>query len=1035
MIELPIIDAQDASDEQPKQRFWRSISHLKQDPGFVELAQPEFMPGADEAPSGASRRQFLQVMGASMAMAGLAACRRPVENILPYTRKPEEIIPGIPLFYATAMPFRGSLRALLVESHEGRPTKVEGNPSHPNSGGSAGLFEQASILNLYDPDRSTSALRDGNEASWTDFVSFCQQFVQNAASKRVAVLSAPSSSMTRAALQAQMAQRFPQLRWVTYRSDGDDQAKLGSQQAFGQPLRPRYHFSRAQVIASLDADFTAPAYPDSEHNAREYAASRRLESEQDSMSRLYVVESTYSSLGSMADHRLRLRASDIPAFAAALGARLGVGSGNAAFDNHPYVAEMANDLRSAGAAGVVVAGTTQPTEVHALCAAINSALGSVGTTVELLDTGEASASSQTDALATLVQDMNAGNVDALLMLDVNPVYDAPGDLDFAAAMQRVNDTIHVGLHVDETAQVSQWHIPQAHYLEAWGDGRSYEGTMSIVQPLIAPLYADAKSDLEVVNALTTGLDQTGYDLVRARWRSIITGTFEEDWRRVLHDGFLPNTAYTSVAAVASPVSVSATTLGADDLEVVFALGSKVLDGSYANNAWMQELPELVTKVTWDNVATMSPATAERLGLSAEYSEGQYYVDRVSLSVNGQSVELPVWILPGQADNSILVTLGYGRNISSKRVLDPPVFFDLDHYTDVYASGPLANDVGQNVAPLRTTSTMQVATGVQVQKASEDYMIATTQDHGAIDLEARALFRMATLDEYRSNPDFARDMDEYSPGEPFEEYPELWGRHPTGEAAYKDSSYYRNQWGMVIDLNTCSGCNACVVACQAENNIQVVGKDEIARGRELSWLRIDRYFVSDADEEGIPADPQMVTQPVLCMHCENAPCEQVCPVAATTHSPDGTNQMIYNRCIGTRYCANNCPYKVRRFNYFNWSKTLPEEVHMAQNPNVTVRSRGVMEKCSFCIQRVRKTQQQAKLEDRTIRDGEVLTACQQACASDAIAFGDLNDPNSKVSQARQSNRRYEMLEHLNVKPRVSYLARVRNPNPRLDQAGA
>jgi len=979
----------------------------------------------------------MQLLGASMAMAGLAACRRPVQHILPYTQKPEEIIPGIPLFYATAMPFRGSLRPLLVESHEGRPTKIEGNPGHPQARGATGLFEQASILNLYDPDRSQAILRDGAASSWGDFINFCRQFNGSAAGRQVVVLSEETSSPTALALGQRLGQAYGSFRWITYRPEGEDPVRLGMQQAFGRPYRPLYPFSQAEVIVSLDADFLGPTARNFVHGTREFAEGRRLSSPQDTMSRLYVVESTYSITGGMADHRKRLRAGEVRAFAAALAARLGVGDVGRAggqFDNDPFLTAMAADVQAAGSRAVVLAGETQPPEVHALCAALNSALGSVGTTVLLLDTGEAVARPQAGELAELVQDMNAGHVDALVLVGVNPVYDAPPSLDFAAAMRRVGETIHLGIHADETARVARWHVPRTHYLEAWGDGRSYDGTLSVIQPLIAPLYEAAHSDLEVLGALATGLDRTGYDLVREQWGTVLTTDFERSWRRVVHDGFLPDSAYATAAATAQTVTVGTAPAPADALEVVFRLDMTVFDGTYANNAWCQELPDPVTKIVWDNVAVVSPRTAERLGLANEYIKGRYYVDVVELTLDDRSVELPAWIVPGHPDDTISVTLGYGRDIASNRPERHTPFWDLDDKTDVYGHGPLANGIGRNVAVLRNADGAAVATGVQARPTGATYRIITTQDHGTLEVEARPLFRLATYDAYRQNPAFVGEMEEPTPGEPFEAYPTLWERrHPEDQPATRDSNYFRNQWGMVIDLNACTGCGACVIACQSENNVQVVGKAEVANGRELHWLRLDRYFISYNDDESLPENPQMVLQPMPCQHCENAPCESVCPVAATVHSPDGTNQMIYNRCIGTRYCANNCPYKVRRFNYFNWSKTIPLEVQMAQNPNVTVRFRGVMEKCSFCVQRVRRVQKRAGLEDRTVQDGEVLAACQQACPARAITFGDLNDPESQVSRQKENSRNYAMLAELNIKPRVSYLARVLNPNAGLNDA--
>ncbi len=987
------------------------------------------MPGASEPPGGATRRQFLQLVGASMAMAGLAACRRPVETTLPYTRQPEEIVPGRPLYYATAMPFRGIVRGALVENHEGRPTKIEGNPEHPMSRGASGVFQQASILNLYDPDRSDRVLREGTEASWRDFINFAQRFAAGADQTQLVVLAEPSSSPTLQALREQLQQQFPAMQWITYRPEGDDTELQGLQQAAGQPVRPLYRFSEAEVIVSLDADFLGPTELNFVHNTAEFAASRRIESEDDVPSRLYAVESNYSITGGNADNRRRLRSSDVAAFARALASRLGAGGApSSAFDNDPFLDVLARDLQSAGANGVVVAGDTQPAEVHALAAAINASLGAVGTTVTYLDIEQDAEPPQSEQLRELVDQMNQGEVDAVLMLGVNPVYSAPAELGFEEALRRAGETIHVGLYVDETARASRWHIPRAHYLEAWGDGRAYDGTLSVIQPMIAPLYEPANTDIEVLNVLATGADVSGYDLVRRAWGDFLTGDAEAAWRRVLHDGFLPDSGYPEVAIGAgAPPPADQDAANEDGVEVVFHLDPTVLDGSYANNAWLMELPDPTTKIVWDNVALMSPATAERFGIEPEYDKGQYEVDVVEISIGDRSVRLPAWIQPGIADDSIHLTFGYGRDISTNRPQREARFFDLDHYTDIFADGPLANGVGANVAPLRSARMEHVMQGATVERTGERYTISTTQEHGS--MEGRALFRKSTVSGFQQNPDFA---DTHVPGleedEQWTDYRELWAeRHPQDEPEFKDSPYTVNRWGMVIDLNTCTGCNACVVACDSENNIHMVGKQEVGRGREMHWLRIDRYFVSD---ENSVDDPEMVFQPIPCMHCEDAPCEPVCPVAATAHSADGINEMVYNRCIGTRYCSNNCPYKVRRFNFFNWSKTIPETLEMAHNPDVTVRFRGVMEKCTYCVQRVREKQRLADLEERPLRDGEVQTACQQACPAEAIVFGDLNDPNSAVSRAKGNPLNYGMLAELGVKPRTTYLAKVTNPNVEL-----
>ena len=1119
MIELDVIDPDESQDHQSEESgptFWRHPAELEDNGSSDEEDGLEFGPGDSEPPSGASRRQFLQLMGAAMAMAGLTGCRRPEEKILPYSRASEEIMPGVPQQYATGMPFRDVLRPVLVQSHEGRPTKVEGNGDHPTGQTGTSGFEQASVLNLYDPDRSRSVRREGSEATWSDFVSFCRQLGEQAAQQTVAVLVEENPSPTVQAMRQRMEDRFPNLRWVTYSSTGDNPVRLGMQQAFGRPLRPRYNLGEAEVVLSLDSDFLDGRHRDFLHNTQSFAEGRRLESTDDDMSRLYAVESQFSTTGGSADHRLRMQARRIKAFAAALGAELGVGSAPDADwsdKEQVFVREIARDLQEAGEQGVVLAGESQPPEVHALAMAINQRLGGIGTTVTLFNTGQSQTSSQDEALADLVEEMKGDQIDSLFMVGVNPVYDAPAELGFEEALANVQNTVHCGLHRDETARASRWHVPRTHYLESWGDGRAYDGTLSVVQPLISPLYEDAHSEIEVLNLLATGVDASGYDLVREQWRNRIRGNFEERWREVLHDGYLEDTQFgrASVRRASVP-SLSAPS--DDGLEVVFRRDPKLLDGRFSNNAWMQELPDPISKIVWDNVAVMSQATAEELGVDVRRSEDNFYADHVELTVNGETAELPVWIQPGHPDGSIAVNLGYGRQLSTTREGYDTPFWDVTDDVDVYNDAPIAGGidaegnpidvVGTNVAPLRPNGA-RVATGAEASKVESEYLIATTQEEGS--MQGRPIVRWATLDEFKEDPYFVEDdqvpvpelghggdghgdghtvqsedgygltagtgtdahtiedipsgqqaghggdgapadtsghgddghgddghgEEEGAPNvEGYREYPMTWEEnHPKDQPASKDNPYYQNQWGMSIDLNTCTGCNACVVACTSENNVQVVGKEEVSNGRHMYWIRNDRYYVTEGEED--TDDPEMLMQPVMCQHCENAPCESVCPVAATVHSPDGTNQMIYNRCIGTRYCANNCPYKVRRFNFYNWTSTLPTEVQMAQNPEVSVRTRGVMEKCSWCVQRIRKSQQQADNEDRDLRPNEVETACQQACPTDAITFGDLNNPESDVVKEKQNPRRYELLAYLNTKPRLSYLGRVRNTNPRIEEA--
>ncbi len=1035
MIELPVLQnsERDSGASSPRTRFWRSVEHLERHPEYEAFTAAELMPGASGSPGQTSRRGFLHIMGASMALAGLAGCRKPIETIMPFSRRPEDTIPGVPMQYASGMEFRGTLRPVIVESTDGRPTKIEGNTDHPESTGSSGVFEQASLLGLYDPDRSQTVIHDGDAATWADFATF----VATRRAGQSVVLSPPSSSISLAAQRATFEARGG--RWVEYDAGGSDPSSTALQSVYGRSLRARHRFDRAKVILSLDADFLGMAARNSLQDSASFAAGRRVD-ESGTMSRLYMVESAFSVTGGMSDHRKAVKASQVAGMGAAIARALGVAvGGGEQFDGDPWVTAVAADLRHAGAAGVVVAGDTQSVDTHAIAAAINEILGAVGTTVELLDLGASQVATRAAGLVNLVADMAAGRVDFLVMLDSNPVYNAPASLGFEAALARVPDTVHAGLYMDETAQASRWHVPVAHYLEAWGDGRSFGGTASVVQPLIAPLYESAHSALEIAGLLASGVDRPGYDLVRQAWQGQIGGDFEKGWRKILHDGFAPSTGFASVTP--APAGLAAALAGmrsaaSQGIELVFRPSPSALDGSFSNNAWMQETPHPTTKIVWDNVAVMSPSTAEALGLSIALTNGQHLVDRAEISAGGVSIDAPIWIQHGIADDTVVLETGYGREIGTNRERRSARFFDLDHETDVYANGAIATGVGVNVDPLRTLTAPGWTAGATVSRTSGDYLIATTQDHGAlpdegVEMEKRGMFRMATLAEYRANPRFVTDDDPKIIDETeWDQYPALWqNSHPAAQNAAKDNPYFGNQWGMVIDLNTCTGCNACMVACQSENNIQVVGKDQVSRGREMSWIRMDRYFVG-GDGHG---ELHMVQQPVPCMHCENAPCESVCPVAATVHSPDGTNQMIYNRCIGTRYCANNCPYKVRRFNFYNWSKTLPKTLHMAQNPNVTVRSRGVMEKCSYCIQRIRAVNRQVNVEGREIREGDVITACQQACPSQAISFGDLTDPESEIRKAKANPRRYEMLAELNVKPRTSYLARVRNPNPALEPA--
>jgi MoCo/4Fe-4S cofactor protein with predicted Tat translocation signal len=977
--------------------YWKSLDQLAETKEFKKFLHREFPEGASELEGGMSRRKFFTLMGASMAFAGLVSCRRPVEKIVPYVKAPEEIIPGIPLFYATTMPFGTSSYGIVVKSNEGRPTKIEGNPIHPSSMGPSNVFMQASLLNLYDPDRSQKVLNNGAERDWPAFVQYWRElyptFIDNKG-ERLAVLSESFASPTCAKLKDQFKATFPNATWATYEPVSDENIIKGTKVATGGDYVLTHSFEKAKVILSLDSDFLNMEN-ENVVNASGFAAGRNVENVQSAMNRLYMAESTFSVTGSMADHRLRLKSSLMLDFALALNKeliKLGVQTGIHSLPSHghfdqTFIIALAKDLAENKGESLIIAGSQQPPEVHALVLAINSALGNLNKTASLKDSKNIQPA-DIDGTFALKDKIDAGLVDTIFILGGNPVYNAPADLKFRPLLRKVKNSIHLCPSENETSKIVSWHVPQSHYLESWGDARSVNGTTSVIQPLIRPLF-ESKSIIELLNVIVFGSDVPGYDLVRENWQSIIKTNFEKNWKKVLHDGLLESSALDNSNVsiktnrinenLAGLISLSKKT-SKNDLEIVFKPSPSTFDGRFANNGWLMELPHSATKLTWDNAACMSLKTAKEFNVENE--------DLIQLSVNGKSLNVVVWILPGQADNSISIDLGFGQQ----------------------DGGRVANGVGFNAYKIRTSKNLYFGNNVKLTKLNRKYNLANVQDHWS--MEGRPLIREATLNEYKHEPNFAKEMVE----------------HPPLKNLWKDHSYDEGyQWGMSIDLNTCIGCNACTIACQSENNIPVIGKEQVRDGREMHWIRLDRYF------NGGPNDPEMVFQPMACQHCENAPCEQVCPVQATSHSKDGLNVMTYNRCVGTRYCSNNCPYKVRRFNFFNYTKDLPELVQMAQNPDVTVRSRGVMEKCTYCLQRINSARINAKNDGREIKDGEVTTACQQACPTKAIKFGNINDPQSDISEAKKNDRRYELLAELNVRPRTFYLAKIRNPNPKLQKA--
>jgi len=964
--------------------FWRSLEEMAGSAEFQEMMHREFPKGASEWLDSVSRRGFLRLMGASLALAGMTACtKQPLEPIVPYVKQPEEVIPGRPMFFATAFTLGGYASPLLVESHLYRPTKIEGNAEHPASLGGTDIFAQASILGMYDPDRSQTVTLMGDVRTWSDFVGSMrgplsvQKGLQGAG---IRILTPTISSPTLADQMRALLKIYPQAKWHAYEPVNRDNVLEGAKMAFGQPVETRYDFSKADVILSLDADFLYAGFPGFTRYVRDFASRRNPE--KGAMSRLYVVESTMSATGAKADHRLPVQAAAVAQFARDLSGILTSSSGgDTSGGGNAFLQSVARDLQTHRGSGVVIPGDHQPPAAHAMAHALNQALGNVGKTVFYTEAVNANPINQTESLKELVADMRAGKVDLLVIMGGNPVFDAPADLSFADALQnsKIPLRVHLGLYRDETAELCHWHVNEAHYLEAWGDSRAYDGTVSIVQPLIAPLY-NGRSGLEMAAVLAGQPEASGHDLLQAYWQKQHPGAdFDLFWRKSLHDGWIEGTSFAPKQVALKPTSAAAPASAAsNELEINFRPDPSIYDGQFANNGWLQELPKPMTKMTWDNPVLVSPKMAERMGLQSE--------DLVNVSLNGKSVKAPVWIQAGHPDNAITVFLGYGR----RRV------------------GRVGTGAGFDFYPLRSSTMPWSGTGVTIAKTGGTYKLATTQGYQTMDTAtgARPNVRTATLDEYRRDPDFAREEEVPAPLT-------LYKRYPYNQELYA--------WGMTIDMNACVGCNNCIVACQSENNIAVVGKEQVVLGRHMHWLRVDAYYQGDRD------NPKAYFQPVPCQQCENAPCEVVCPVGATIHSTEGLNDMIYNRCVGTRYCSNNCPYKVRRFNFLLFQDWETTQYKMMRNPDVTVRSRGVMEKCTYCVQRISEHRIDAERENRRIQDGELQTACQQSCPANAIIFGNINDPESKVSKLKAEARNYSLLADLNTRPRTTYLAQIRNPS--------
>ena len=1085
---------------------WRSAGQLEDTAEFREWMDREFPQGASELSNPevdeTSRRSFLKLMGASSALAGfgMAACRRPETYIVPYTKAPEWVIPGKATFYASSMPRAGGATPLVVTTYEGRPTKLAPNHLHPDVDGTD-AFASASILDLYSPSRSRQILKSGKSVARADFETMVAGLAKDKSSK-VAFLFGADDSPTRTRLVKELAAKFGSAKFYQYEALTGD----ASQAVLGDGVKLVVDFAKADRILSLDCDFTGVDFqgPVGEFFARRKPEGKTYESKADSskMNRLYVVEAAFTLTGGMADHRLRIAPSQVVAIAGQVARALGVASTTVEVSDPKHIEwvnALAADLKASAGKSIVLAGSRQSAGVHQLALAINLALGNVGEGKPL--TAVQSGSKGLGNLVTLKSDIDSAVVETLIvMTPSNPIHDAPADLKFAESFVKLKNSIHLGTRTDATAHASTWHLPAAHYLESWSDAHSASGVYTVVQPMILPLYNDCTSELELLLALLSdegkllngegekGAASPAYTAVRATFANL-GGIGDTSWKKLLRDGFFAGSAYAAVTPVprgnlaAMSDSIAPTT---DALDVIFSTDSSIFDGRWIDNGWLQEAPDPVSKLTWDNVALVAPKTAKELGIYDQIigletpfasrsvdDEGENRTSpMIKLKVNGQSLEIPVLVSFGQAENTIVIPLGYGQGFDEHDELKRGP-------KNASHVGLVGMNRGFDAYPLRTATTPYFATGAKVVPTGKRYSVALTQEHSA--MYGRALAReISTLEDEEKGSFDAQLANVAKQGNDAHAPPNISLYKPLGSATFnpgKDGkaqpllSDTLHQWGMSIDLSSCTGCNSCLVACQAENNIPIVGKQQVARGREMHWIRMDRYFAAQKDNTFDEDNPELVPQPVACVQCESAPCETVCPVNATIHTEDGLNAMAYNRCIGTRYCANNCPYKARRFNYFDYNKRNPlvahnlykgplgvkqvgEAPHLQKNPNVTVRMRGVMEKCTYCVQRLKDAvirqkggqKQEALVAGRLSTEMQVTTAtlripvdsvrvaCQDACAAGAISFGNLLDgEKSAMYRSKHIERNYDLLQYIGTRPRTSYLARVKNPNPKMPDA--
>ena len=986
--------------------YWKSLKDISSEDDYNRfLKQSEH-----NVDNGLSRRNFLSLIAASVALAGLEGCKKPVQKIIPYVEAEIGTIPGIPKYYASTLPFKNNALGVVIENHDERPVKVEGNEKHPTSLGKSNSFAQASTLEMYDPDRARGVKFKGKKVDWNEYLNFAKS-INDGNGKGLAVLMQESSSPTIKSIQEDFKKNLPNADWVVYESVNNENLYDGIELAFSKRLQPLYRLEKAQIIVSLGSDFLG-VDDNNIYHTRKFAQNRNIVDENSTMNRLYVAESSISSTGSSADHRLNVPQHEMENLLAELAYELKqlglrIEAKKVKSSNNLWVKAAAKDLFDGRGESIIIGGSSLSKEFHQLIALINYNLKAP---IDYYPLNMSQVSSVKN-FESLCKDMKNGKINNLIILGANPVYDSPVDFDFEESLKKVKNSVHLTNIIDETSKLCSWNIAMNHYFECWGDAMTYDGHVSIVQPQIMPLF-DSKSIIQVLSPIVHSKEQSAYDTVKNVWKSNIikSGNFEREWDKVLHDGLYKKPILKKVnvrpASKISTAVLNNYSLDNDKFEIVFCPSSSVYDGRYANNGWLQEIPKPITSLTWDNAALISIKVAKKLNIK----NGQM----LEISVGDKSINIPAFITPGQNQKSITLELGYGRKFN----------------------GRIGNEVGFNVYPLRSSDSPSFILNGSIKVLNETYPLASTQDHHGLEDDKYAapgfddlanketqsripeLVKQSTLDYYKDNPDWVqKKVEQHKPDKK-----RSWADHSMYNP---DWDYSKGpQWGMSIDLTSCTSCNACSIACQSENNIPVVGKQQVMNGREMHWIRIDNYFAGDPD------NPEVSTQSVACVHCELAPCETVCPVAATTHSSDGVNQMTYNRCLGTRYCANNCPYKVRKFNFYNYTRDLPEVVQMAMNPDVSIRFRGVMEKCTYCYQRISSARITAENEGREIKDGDFQVACQQSCPADAIKFGDINDPNSEVSKAKRRNRDYALLAHLGTAPRTTYLAKIRNQNPML-----